>query len=80
MAVVDPHGLVSAARSWYLCASRDGEGRSLLELEFVDQLHAMTVMLRLGPDAIIVAPDWFRDEFTSYLERTLNNYEKRVRR
>ena len=151
VAVVEPHGLVSAGRSWYLCASADGTlgftklsridqaemlpepcrgdadvaaewraqrerfldgfdavtatawvrdtrwadaqewvihvteqeptipppegtGWSFLELEFVDQLHAMTIMLRLGPDATIVTPSALRDEFTDYLASTLNRY------
>lgn len=148
---VDPHGLVSAGRSWYLCASAgetlgftrlsridhaemlpercggdvdvasewrvqrerfidafspvsatawvrdtrwsdahewvirvveqdptvappEPDGWSFLRLEFVDQLHAMTIMLRLGPDAIIVSPTTLRLEFTNYLTSTLNRY------
>lgn len=152
VAVVEPHGLVSAARSWYLCATNHGElgftklsridhaevlpepcsgeavdvaaewraqrarfldsftavtatvwvrdsrwsdahewvirasereptspppergGWSFLELEFVDHLHAMTVLLRLGPDALIVTPATLRDDFTAYLTATLDHY------
>lgn len=150
-AEMEPHGLISAGRSWYLCATSDGslsftklsridraemlpepcagdidvaaewrakrerfldgfaavtatawvrdtrwadaqewvirvtereptvppperEGWSFLELEFVDQLHAMTIMLRLGPDATIISPSVLRDEFTGYLAATLNRY------
>lgn len=152
VAVVEPHGLVSAGRSWYLCATNHGEPRftklsridhaemlaepcsgevvdvaaewraqrekfldgftavtatawirdsrwsdahewvirateleptspppdhdgwSLLELEFVDHLHAMTIFLRLGPDALIVSPTTLRDNFTTYLSATLGHY------
>lgn len=152
VAVVEPHGLVSAARNWYLCATNDGElgftklsridhaemlpepcsgevvdvaaqwraqrerfldgftavtvtawvrdtrwsdahewviraserestspppdpdGWSFLELEFVDHLHAMTILLRLGPDALIVSPTTLRDDFTAYLSATLDHY------
>ncbi len=52
-----------------------GDGWSFMELEFVDQLHAMTIMLRLGPDARIEAPEQLRADFTSYLHRTLDRYE-----
>lgn len=52
----------------------EGEGWSFLELEFVDQLHAMTIMLRLGPDAAITSPTSLRNEFTDYLAATLNRY------
>ncbi|MCL3776631.1 MULTISPECIES: YafY family protein [unclassified Actinomyces] len=152
VAVVEPHGLVSATRSWYLCATTEGElgftkvsridraemlpepcsgdtvgvaaewraqrerfldgftavtatawvrdtrwsdahewviragereptspppdpdGWSFLELEFVDHLHAMTILLRLGPDARIVSPITLRDDFTAYLSTTLERY------
>jgi len=151
VAVVEPHGLVSAGRSWYLCATSNGslgftrlsridraemlgapcvgdadvavewrsqrerfldgfasvtatawvrdtrwadaqewvirvseqeptgpppepEGWSFVELEFVDQLHAMTIMFRFGPDAAIVSPTILRDEFIDYLAATLHRY------
>ncbi|MGO1316667.1 MAG: helix-turn-helix transcriptional regulator [Cellulomonadaceae bacterium] len=152
VAVVEPHGLVSAARSWYLCATNGGElgftklsridhaevlpepctgeaidvaaewrahrerfldgftavtatawvrdtrwsdahewviravereppspppepaGWSFLKLEFVDHLHAMTILLRLGPDARIVSPTTLRDDLTAYLTATLDHY------
>jgi len=151
-AVVDPHGPISAGRSWYLCSSHDadllftklsridsaevlpepcrasevevgaawrarreqflggftaisasawvretrwsdaqewairateveptalwpaGEGWSFLELEFVDRLHAMTILLSLGPDAELVGPTDLRDELVNYLESTLRRY------
>lgn len=154
-AVVDPHGLISAGRSWYLCSTRDGkllftklsridsaamlaepcaaqkvdvaaawraqrekflggfaavtatawvrdtrwsdahewtiranelepnsptppgDGWSFLKLEFVDHLHAMTIMLRLGPDACIVSPAELRADFTAYLTSTLSLYPDR---
>lgn len=53
-----------------------GEGWSFMELEFVDHLHAMTIMLRLGPDARIETPDSLRHDFTSYLTDTLGTYEE----
>ena len=148
--VVDPHGIVAAGRSWYLCASHDGDirftrlsrieeaevlteechddsgfdmtaawhkkreeflerfeaitatawvrderwsdvqewtlratttdtdddppgddGWTCLQLEFMDHLHAMTILLRLGPDASIVAPEYLRQDLINYLKRTL---------
>ncbi|EGF57147.1 conserved domain protein [Actinomyces sp. oral taxon 170 str. F0386] len=148
--VVEPHGLIAAGRSWYLCASHDGDIRftrlsrieeaevlteecpddsgfdmtaawqkrregfletfeavtatvwvrddrwsdvqewtlratmtdvddsppdedewTCLQLEFMDHLHAMTILLRLGPDASIVAPEYLRQDLINYLKRTL---------
>ena len=148
--VVEPHGLIAAGRSWYLCASHDGDirftrlsrieeaavlpeecpddsgfdmtaawhkqreeflerfevitatawvrderwsdvqewtlratttdtdddppgddGWTCLQLEFMDHLHAMTILLRLGPDASIVAPEYLRQDLINYLKRTL---------
>ena len=148
--VVDPHGIVAAGRSWYLCASHGAEvrftrlsriegteilaeecpddsgfdmtaawhkqreeflerfeaitatawvrderwsdvqewtlratttdtdddppgddGWTCLQLEFMDHLHAMTILLRLGPDASIVAPEYLRQDLINYLKRTL---------
>lgn len=152
VALVEPHGLISAGRSWYLCSSRDseivfiklsrideaailptpcdvtrkvdvakewkrerarfldrftpvvatvwvretrwsdvhewviraaekppnglspGEGWAFMELEFVDDLHAMTIMLRLGPDARIQSPKVLRQEFVDYLTDTAALY------
>ena len=34
----------------------------------------MTIMLRLGADAIIVAPEELRDDFLDYLKATLDCY------
>ena len=51
-----------------------GEEWSLLGLEFVDHLHAMTVLLRLGPDAIVTSPAELRADFTAYLRATLDRY------
>lgn len=156
-AVVDPHGLVSAGSSWYLCStqgdddeptftklsridiaeilpdSRDqtrridmratwqaqrtkflggftavtatawvrdtrwsdvhewsitateitatsapppGDGWVFMRLEFVDDLHAMTIMLRLGTDARIETPDSLIASFTTYLKNTLAQYKQ----
>ena len=148
--VVEPHGLIAAGRSWYLCASHGAEVRftrlsrieeaevlteecpddsgfdmtaawqkrregfletfeavtatvwvrddrwsdvqewtlratmtdvddsppdedewTCLQLEFMDHLHAMTILLRLGPDASIVAPEYLRQDLINYLKRTL---------
>lgn len=152
VAVVEPHGLLSAGRSWYLCATVDGErgftklsridraealpepcgdqqvdvaaewrvrrerfldgfaavtatawvrdtrwsdvhewairatesepttappesaGWSFVELEFVDRLHAMTIALRLGPDAWFVGPATLRDDIAAHLAATLDRY------
>lgn len=154
-AIVDPHGLVSAGSSWYLCSSRSddeeltftklsridaaevlpevcdrtrkvdvaaawraqrekflggfaavtatawvrdtrwsdahewsisateieptgepppGDGWVFMRLEFVDDLHAMTIMLRLGTDARIETPGSLRANFTNYLADTLSLY------
>lgn len=152
--VVDPHGMVAASRSWYLCASHgaevrftklsrieeadvlteacsddsgfdmarawqkqreeflerfeaitatvwvrderwsdvqewtlratttdeDGErpgddGWTCFRLEFMDHLHAMTILLRLGPDARVIAPVSLRQDLVGYLERTLERYQ-----
>lgn len=51
-----------------------GPGWSLLELEFVDRLHAMTVLLRLGPDARLAGPADLQSELTAYLAATLAHY------
>nr|WP_315583966.1 YafY family protein [Actinomyces viscosus] len=153
--VVDPHGMVAAGRSWYLCASHDGdvrftrlsrieeaeilteecsddsgfditaawqkqreeflgrfkaitaavwvrderwsdvqewtlrtttasadsqppgeEGWSLLQLEFMDHLHAMTILLRLGPDARVITPEYLRQDVIDYLKRTFERYQQ----
>ena len=152
--VVDPHGMVAASRSWYLCASHgaevrftklsrieeadvlteacsddsgfdmatawqkqreeflerfeaitatawvrderwsdvqewtlratttdeDGErpgddGWTCFQLEFMDHLHATTILLRLGPDARVIAPVSLRQDLVGYLERTLERYQ-----
>ncbi len=46
-----------------------------MTLEFVDLLHAMTIMLRLGPDARIETPEQLRTEFIKYLNDTMSHYE-----
>ena len=51
-----------------------GQGWSFMELEFVDHLHAMTILLRLGPDARVESPDTLRHDFTAYLTDTLHRY------
>ena len=152
--VVDPHGMVAASRSWYLCASHGAEvrftklsrieeadvlteacsndsgfdmatawqkqreeflerfeaitatawvrderwsdvqewtlratttdedderpgddGWTCFQLEFMDHLHAMTILLRLGPDARVIAPVSLRQDLVGYLERTLERYQ-----
>lgn len=154
-AIVDPHGLVSAGSSWYLCSSRTddeeltftklsridvaevlpeacdrtrkidvatawraqrekflggfaavtattwvretrwsdvhewsisateiepigpsppGDGWVFMRLEFVDDLHAMAIMLRLGADARVETPDSLRANFTNYLVDALSLY------
>lgn len=153
--VVEPLGMVGASRSWYLCASHDGdvcftklsrieeaeilaeecsddsgfditaewqkqredflggfkaitaavwvrderwsdvqewtlratmanadngcpgeEGWSPLQLEFMDHLHAMTILLRLGPDACVITPEYLRQDFIDYLECTFERYQQ----
>lgn len=153
-AVVDPHGLVSAGSSWYLCASIDGaiqfqrisridraerlpepcgpasavdvaaewqrhrmefqrsfaaltvtawirdsrwsdvrewaikatepepvgrppsdEGWTYFTLEFVDHLHAMAVLLRLGSDAYVVSPEGLRADLLNYVEQIMRRYQ-----
>ena len=152
--IVDPHGIVAAGRSWYLCASHGAEvrftrlsrieeadvlseecaddsgfdmavawqkqreefldrfeaitatvwvrderwsdvqewtlratttdedderpgddGWTCFQLEFMDHLHAMTILLRLGPDARVIAPVSLRQDLVGYLERTLERYQ-----
>ena len=151
--VVDPHGIVAAGRSWYLCASHgaevrftrlsrieeadvlseecaddsgfdmtaawqkqreefldrfeaitatvwvrderwsdvqewtlratttdaDGEppgddGWIYLQLEFMDHLHAMTILLRLGPDACVITPKRLRQDLLDYVDLMRERY------
>lgn len=158
VSVVDPHGLVSAGSSWYLCATLRGEIRFLrltrieraevlaepcqgqpeddlptlwhrhrarfresfaevsttvwvrqtrwsdaqewairarevpvpvdpasgrtppgndwrcVELGFVDDLHALTVLLRLGADAVVIAPAQVRRDLLEHLDRVRDLY------
>lgn len=53
-----------------------GDGWMFMRLEFVDDLHAMTIMLRLGADARIEAPNSLRASFMAYLEDTLALYRE----
>ena len=148
---VDPHGLVSAGRAWYLCATCEGEirflkvariqsaellnepcpddsidvaaqwrahrarfhaqftpitatvwvngsrigdvhewaisatavrtdgeppeaGWALMSLGFVDQVHAQTILLRLGSDALVVAPTSLVDDYLAYVNTILARY------
>lgn len=74
----------SDAREWTLRATTTNaeseppceEGWSLLQLEFMDHLHAMTILLRLGPDARIITPEYLRQDFIDYLERTFQRYQQ----
>ena len=36
----------------------------------MDRLHAMTVLLRLGPDVCVLGPDELRRELVDHLDRT----------
>ena len=151
--VVDPHGIVAAGRSWYLCASHgtevrftrlsrieeadvlaeecaddsgfdmtaawrkqreeflerfeaitatvwvrderwsdvqewtlratttDAEGEppgdggwTCLQLEFMDHLHAMTILLRLGPDACVITPKRLRQDLLDYVDLMRERY------
>jgi len=151
--VVDPHGIVAAGRSWYLCASHGAgvrftrlsriegteildeecpddsgfdmtaawhkqreeflerfeaitatawvrderwsdvqewtlratttdtdddppgdDGWTCLQLEFMDHLHAMTILLRLGPDACVITPRCLRQDLIDYLGLMLAQY------
>ncbi|WP_285135040.1 hypothetical protein [Propionibacterium freudenreichii] len=40
----------------------------------MDHLHAMTILLRHGPDVIIVSSITLREDFTTYLAATLDRY------
>ena len=151
--VVDPHGIVAAGRSWYLCASHGAEvrftrlsrieeadvlseecsddsgfdmtaawqkqreefldrfeaitatvwvrderwsdvqewtlratttdaegeppgddGWTCLQLEFMDHLHAMTILLRLGPDACVITPKRLRQDLLDYVDLMRERY------
>lgn len=48
----------------------DDRGWNCLELGFMDRLHAMTVLLRLGPDVCVLAPGELRRELVDRLDRT----------
>lgn len=50
------------------------QGWSFFTLEFVDQLHAMTILLRLGPDARVETPQDLRQDLADYLAATLDRY------
>ena len=45
-----------------------------LQLEFMDHLHAMTILLRLGPDAYVIAPGRLRQDLIDYLSLMLAQY------
>ena len=51
------------------------DGWTCFQLEFMDHLHATTILLRLGPDARVIAPDSLCQDLVGYLERTLERYQ-----
>lgn len=48
-----------------------GKGWEAVRLEFMDRLHAVTVLLRLGPDVRVDEPEEVRAELVDHLKRTL---------
>lgn len=72
----------SDAHEWAISATRtppptrppSDTGWGFLRLEFLDHLHAMTVLLRLGPDAVLETPQRLRHDLTGYLTETLDHY------
>ena len=73
--VIEPDPVLDAgSRAGPETGGDPGEEWSLLALEFVDHLHAMTVLLRLGPDAVVTGPAQLREDFTAYLRSTLDCY------
>ena len=72
----------SDVREWTLRATTtdtdddppDDDGWTCLRLEFMDHLHAMTILLRLGPDAHVIAPGRLRQDLIDYLSLMLTQY------
>ena len=62
-------------QEWTLRATTtdaDGEpsgddGWTYLQLEIMDHLHAMTILLRLGPDACVITPKRLRQDLLDYV-------------
>lgn len=60
---VDPHQPPPSDEAW-----------SCVKLEFVDHLHAITVLLRLGADAQVISPSDVRDDLVAHAERIIDLY------
>lgn len=49
--------------------SPPGEGWQLVRLEFMDDLHAVTILLRLGADVRVEAPEDINAKFLDYIDQ-----------
>ena len=64
------------AREWSICTSPmdvpgspPGEGWQPVRLEFMDHLHAVTILLRLGSDVRVEAPDDIKAKLLDHLDQ-----------
>lgn len=69
------------AREWTIRSSPmdlpgppPGEGWRAARLEFMDDLHAVTVLLRLGPDVRVEAPDGIKARLLDHVKRIVGLY------
>ncbi|WP_326833279.1 helix-turn-helix transcriptional regulator [Cutibacterium porci] len=69
------------AREWSICTSPmdasgspPGEGWRPVRLEFMDDLHAVTVLLRLGSDVRIEAPDDIKAKLLDQIDQVATLY------
>ncbi|WP_268916208.1 MULTISPECIES: helix-turn-helix transcriptional regulator [Actinomyces] len=69
------------AREWSICSSPmdaagspPGEGWRSVRLEFMDDLHAVTVLLRLGSDVRVEAPDDIKTKLLDNIDQIATLY------
>lgn len=76
---LDPVSVVATVSETRLTEVREGaisvqESGQALRMEFMDRLHALTVLLRLGADATVLEPEWLRDELVDYAQAIVDRY------